>query len=216
MENSIFNSTDYKAIDTARFEHLAGLEIPLKGKTILELGAGIGNHTENLKTYSPKKIICVEGREQNLAYLQQRFAKHKSIMCFLHNLELGLPDLSEYKIDVVYNFGLLYHLSNPEKLIKDLAKLKHDTMILETCVSTIGELNPTLEPASNVSQALDGVGCRPSLDYLTELLNKTYEFVEVCKTQPNHPQFDVYGVVTPEQLKRVVIVCRKVKAAKKL
>lgn len=209
MENSIFNSTDYKNIDTARFEHLAGLEIPLKGKTILELGAGIGNHTENLKTYSPKKIISVEGREENYAYLQQRFVKHKSILPILHNLELGLPDLAEYKIDVVYNYGLLYHLPNPEKLIKQLGKLKHETMVLETCVSTIGELNPTLEPASNVSQAINGIGCRPNLSYLIELLKKEYSFVEVCNTQPNHPQFSLEPVVSPDQLKRVVILCKK-------
>lgn len=203
----VFNDESYTAFDKVRFEHFDTLNIDIKGKTVLELGSGIGNHTKFLYRKSPKKIITIEGRAENVDVLKKNFKSAKKVVPILHDLEKPLDDVDELKdgVDLIYNYGLLYHLKNPFQFIDDLQSIKHDKMILETCIELDGNENNLLEDTNSFSQSLSGTGSRPNLYRLVEKLQENYKNV-FYPTPPKHGWFDIHANPSPV-LKRIVIIC---------
>lgn len=203
----IFNDESYLGFDEVRFKHFDTLKIDFKGKKILELGSGIGNHTKFLATKKPKLIVSVEGREDNYEVLKNNFLKDKSVKCVLHDLEKPIPDF-DVEFDWIYNYGLLYHLKNPFEAVRNLASIKHKNMLLETCIELNGQEN-NINEGNHQSQALNGIGSRPNLYKLVEELQKIYEKVYYPE-QPKHGWFDIHAV-PPPVLKRIVIICENKK-----
>ena len=203
----VFNADFYSDFDNIRFEHFDTLNLDLKNKTILELGSGIGNHTDFLLTKKPKKIVSIEGRLANYEILEEKFKGNKKVDTLLHDLELPFPNLlwDFDRFDYIYNYGLLYHLSNPFSSIDEINKLNHKNMILETCILLDGDENITKEDKSH-SQALSGIGSRPNMYKLIEKLSENYEKV-YCPIQPKHDWFDIHNDNINAPLKRIVIIC---------
>ena len=52
-------------------------------------------------------------------------------------------------------------------------------------------INNVDEPSSNPSQAVSGVGCRPTRQWLMSRLQNLFEYVYVPSTQPNHAEFPI-------------------------
>lgn len=76
--------------------------------TVLEVGAGIGDHSH---FYIDRncQITITEARKENLGLLKKRYP-HQNVQF----LDMENPfDLAEAPYDVVHCYGLLYHLSNP-------------------------------------------------------------------------------------------------------
>ncbi|MDH3414037.1 MAG: class I SAM-dependent methyltransferase, partial [Gammaproteobacteria bacterium] len=92
--------------------------------------------------------------------------------------------------DIVYCYGLLYHLANPERAIAQLAKVCRGQILLETCVS-LGKHSEVIFLRDFVSnnQAVSGIGCRPSRLWLKEALERYFGHAYFAKTQPAHPDF---------------------------
>jgi 2-O-methyltransferase len=209
----IFNDEGYVSFDKVRFEHFDTIGIDFKGKNILELGSGIGNHTKFLMSKKPKFIMSIEGRQDNFNVLKETvksknkgiFFTKKNISCELLDLENQLPDFG-IKFDWIYNYGTLYHLKNPFEFIANLANVNHDNMILESCIELDGDVN-NLDEDSSQSQSLSGIGSRPNLYRLVEELKKIYKDVYYPE-QPKHHWFDIHNTVNPPTLKRIVIICK--------
>ncbi|MEG4231949.1 hypothetical protein QUA40_07540 [Microcoleus sp. Pol11C3] len=72
-------------------------------------------------------------------------------------LDLDTPDLKiNQQFDIVYCYGLLYHLQKPTQAIEFMARRCQKMLLLETCVS-FGEeeaINFCQEPADFPSQAI--------------------------------------------------------------
>jgi SAM-dependent methyltransferase len=204
----IFNNKEYQQADIVRFDNFNLLNIDFNGKTILELGSGIGNHTDFILSKKPKKIVSIEGQLCNFDILKTKFKDNKKVHTIHHNLELPYPFLSDY-FDWVYNYGLLYHLKNPFESIDYLKNLAHSNMILETCIEFNGEEN-NLEEGNTPSQALNRIGSRPNKDILFEKLKTIYQNV-YYPLQPKHEWFDIYNEQNDASLKRVVIICENKK-----
>lgn len=200
----IFDDEVYLRFDQVRFDNFDTLKIDFKNKNILELGSGIGNHTDFILSKKPKNIVSIEGREENYKLLEEKFKGNKVVKPLLHDLEKPLPTFLK-KFDWVYNYGLLYHLKNPFDLIDDLKKLNHSNMILETCIELDGDEN-NLNEGAHQSQALNGLGSRPNLYKLIEKLSLIYEKV-FYPEQPNHHWFNIHSTPAPV-LKRIVIICQ--------
>jgi len=200
----VFNDETYLGFDQVRFDNFNELNIDFKNKKILELGSGIGNHTDFLLTKKPKVIVSVEGLKENFDVLEERFKRKKSVFCILHDLEN--PFTHDWHFDWIYNYGLLYHLKNPFEFVKNLKDINHDNMILETCIEFSGDEN-ILHESNHQSQSLNGIGSRPNLYRLVEELKKIYSIVFYPK-QPDHVWFNIHSV-PPPILKRIVIICKK-------
>jgi SAM-dependent methyltransferase len=181
-----FHSYDYLRHNARRQEHLASLGIPVGGKSVLEVGAGIGDHTHYFLDRGCR-VTITEARDENLRLLRKRYPSMD-----IRRLDLENPcALIGAPFDVVYCYGTLYHLSNPASAIQSLSDNCSSLLLLETCVSFGNEIsvNPVSENQRNPSQAFSGTGCRPTRPWVMRELQKYFEFVYVPITQPNHEEF---------------------------
>jgi hypothetical protein len=185
---SAFHGHHYLRHNARRQEHLASLGIPLAGASVLEVGAGIGDHSHYFVDRGCRMTIT-DARPENCRLLKERYP-----LVDVQRLDLEHPvALVSAPFDVVYCYGTLYHLSRPERAIRFLSESCSGTLLLETCVSFGDELivNPTLENRRCPSQALSGTGCRPTRPWVMQELRKHFEFVYLPVTQPNHEEFPV-------------------------
>ena len=181
-----FHSNNYLRHNARRLEHLASLRISVAGMSVLEVGAGIGDHSSY---YIDRGcvITITEARPQNLGFLRRRYPA-----CNIQFMDMERPSRIEGSpFDIVHCYGLLYHLGNPEKALEFLAENARKLLFLETCV-TFGEdehINLTKEPQLNPTQAYSGTGCRPTRKWLFNRLQKFFKYVYLPKTQPCHEEF---------------------------
>jgi SAM-dependent methyltransferase len=183
---NFFSVGEYLRHNSRRLEHLTSLGLDIAGRDVLELGAGIGDHTGYFVDRGCA-VTCVEGREENLQVLRRRFPAVTALALDLNGERL--PDLGRFA--VVYAYGVLYHLAEPARAIARMAQWCHGLLLLETCVS-LGDgaaINPLVEPADNPTQALSGIGCRPTRRWVFEALTAEFAHVYLPATQPWHEEF---------------------------
>lgn len=179
-----FHSDAYLRLNHRRQEHLATLGLALENRTVLEVGAGIGDHTAFFLDRGAR-VTITDGRAKHVALVARRFPDQEARV-----LDLEQPDPTVPDHDVVYCYGLLYHLSDPAAAIGYLAARCREAMLVETCVSPgPGEaLNPTREARWNPTQATAG-GCRPTRLWVWNRLAESFPHVYATTTQPWHEEF---------------------------
>jgi hypothetical protein len=181
-----FHSYHYLRHNARRLEHLARLRIPVAGLSVLEVGAGIGDHSHY---YIDRgcSITITEARSENLEILRNRYPDQN-----VRFLDMEAPAwIEEGPYDVTHCYGLLYHLSNPEQALAFLSQCTKKMLFLETCVSfgEGNEINPIKESQGDPSQAYSGTGCRLTRKWVFEELRRLFQFVYIPKTQPRHEEF---------------------------
>ena len=94
--------------------------VPIKGKTVLEIGPGSGNLTQQILNKNPKKIIVIEKDNDLVKYLEKIFNNQIQI---IHNdvLKINEKILSKDKITV---FGNLPYNISTEILSKWILNLE--------------------------------------------------------------------------------------------
>lgn len=208
---NVFHSHHYLRHNARRLEHLASLRIPVAGMSVLEVGAGIGDHSHYyIDRGCP--ITITEARAENLQYLQKRYPDSNILQLDIENPLL----LEDSPFDIVHCYGLLYHLSNPEQALEYLSNNTKKLLLLETCVSfgDQDEFNPTKERQGELSQAFSGTGCRPTRPWLFKRLKKLFNYVYLPKTQPNHPEFPIDWTAPEEHtvaLQRAIFIASREK-----
>ncbi len=138
---------------------------------ILEVGAGnceIGAFFADLGA----EVISLEGRLRNVNLAKLRWSKIKNLEIILSDLDQD--NLSEYgEFDLIINFGLIYHLKNVEEHLKNCSKIsKH--LLLETLMLDSKEEKLLLlkEEETQITQSLNGLGSRPTINFLEKLFYK--------------------------------------------
>lgn len=97
MGSTYFINDEYQRHNRRRQEHLASLALPLANKTVLEVGAGIGDHTSFFLDRQCR-VTVTDARAENLDYVKARFPSVESRAI---DLERELPsDLLPH--DIVY------------------------------------------------------------------------------------------------------------------
>jgi len=200
-----FWSTHYTRHNQRRQEHLASLNLPLAGRSVLETGAGLGDHTSFFLDRGCT-VTVTEARPESVRQLRKRFPG-----CRVEILDLDHPPADGPRVDVVYCYGTLYHLEHPADALTFLSRCTDDLLLLETCVSG-GEgqyVHPVEEDKYQASQAVSGTGCRPTREWIFARLKEEFPFVYLPRTQPWHTEFpiewDDLGF-DPSRLTRAVFV----------
>jgi Methyltransferase domain len=183
-----FATDHYRRHNSRRLEHLATLGLDLSDRRVLELGAGIGDHTSFFLDRGCR-VTALEGRPENVEILKVRFPSAETLWLDLDDDETS--DLGRFEI--VYAYGVLYHLAEPRRAIARMSAWCSDLLLLETCVSFGVEaaVNPVAEDANDPSQSVRGLGCRPTRRWVIEVLRSQFAHVYVPMTQPWHEEFPV-------------------------
>ncbi len=195
--NTNFRSPLYQRHNQRRQEHLASLQLDLVGKSVLEVGAGVGDHTLYfLDRDCP--VVSLEARGENCQLFAETmqaleasgYSKASRSKLVQGDVE-SLNGVITGNFDVVYCYGLLYHLEDPDAALSAMAARCRDLLLLETCVSFGGHEapNPVSEPRSEPTQSFRGGGCRPTRPWIMNKLKALFAHVYVPRTQPAHEEF---------------------------
>lgn len=175
-------------INKARLEHLASLHLDLAHKSILEVGAGIGFLTEFFEELNCS-VLSTDGRPENLTEIAKQWP-HRKLQLLDLDQALDISFLGMF--DVIFCYGTLYHLSYPEQALKSMASVCREMILLETIVSLGNDTKINFVTESNSrTQAISRVGCRPTRQWVMEMLRKYFGYAYITKTQPHHDEFDV-------------------------
>ncbi len=187
-----FHSFQYLRHNGRRLEHLASLRIPAQGVKVLEVGAGIGDHSGYYLDRGCQ-VTITEPRPANLDILRLRYPGADIRQVDLENIEQTQAQLKGHGFDVTHCYGLLYHIQNPDAVLDFLASVTHGMLFLETCVSFGDEsqINVVSEVQKDPTQANSGLGCRPTRGWIFERLKLLFPYVYMPVTQPNHPEFPI-------------------------
>lgn len=183
---AVFLSENALAINRARQAHLASLGLAIEGKSVLEVGAGIGLHTPFFLDRGCN-VVVTDGNKENVAEIRRR---HPGLRAECVDLDDDSDLTSLGTFDIVYCYGLLYHLADPDRALKRIASACRGMLLLETCVS-LGRFSEVtfLEDFRGNNQATTGVGCRPTRYWIMEKLKEYFGNAYHTATQPDHPDF---------------------------
>lgn len=207
---TFFHADGYLAINAARLAHLAGIlaamRLDPRGMRVIELGAGIGDHSRFWLDRGAALTIT-EAREDNLAILRERYPGAD-----IRRYDVDADQVPDETFDIVYCYGLLYHLADPARGIAAMGRLATRFAFLETCVSFGDELDPrpVEEDKESPTQSVHGGACRPTRPWIFAELKQAFPHVYQPASQPDHPQFPLdWRAAPPKGLTRSTFVAAR-------
>ena len=181
---AVFDDSAYQEINRARLAHLDSLGLGFEGRTVLDVGSGVGDLT-GFFVDKGCAVTCAEGRRENVEVIRQRFPQ---VAAHVVNVETD-PLKPMGRFQVVFGYGLLYHLESPVAALRNMASVCDELMVLETMICDYDEpVVRLVDETFQFSQALDGMGCRPSPSFIALALLRTgFAHVYAPKHPPEHP-----------------------------
>jgi SAM-dependent methyltransferase len=180
-----FDTEAAQRINRARLDHLASLGLPLVGRSVLEVGAGVG-HLTTFFVDRGCHVVATEARAENSAELRRRLP---TVDVRPADVEESLTSLGRF--DVVFCYGLLYHLENPLRALRNMAEVCEQLLLIETmlCDSRFAIMRLEDETLS-ANQALRGLAHRPSPAYLATALNRVgFDHVYQATDPPDYQDY---------------------------
>ena len=183
---TVFDTDAARTINSARLDWLTESDLIKRGCRVLDTGAGVG-HFLPFYTQRGCTVVALDGRRENIAELQARFP---SVDAYVADVQ-RLDPASLGRFDAIHCFGLLYHLESPIAALRVFRKMCDGILILETMVCDSAEPVCVLaDETKAASQALDGLGCRPSPAFLALALGRVgFRYVYGANPPPRHEDF---------------------------
>lgn len=195
--DEVFHTARYLRSDFRRMEHLALLDLPLRDRSVLEVGAGIGDLTSFFLDRGCT-VTSTDPRPENVERFRTRYAidplwppERLTIVC--SDIE-GLAGNGVGAHEVVFCYSVLNQLGEPEAALRALASLCTGFLIVEAgTLSGANRDDDTIEytegegddPAGSVS----GLFCRPTRPWIYNRLAALFPHVYMPLIQP---EFDRY------------------------
>lgn len=155
-------------------------------RTALDVGCGFGFFSSYLRD-AGFEVNALDGRESNIVEARKR---NPGIRFEVHDIEnLDLSKVGSN--DLVLCFGLLYHLENPFRAVRNLAALTGEVLLVETRVAPYrSDVALLYHENRQVDQGLGYVAMIPSTSCLAKMMYSAgFPFVYKIKVLPDHEQF---------------------------
>ncbi len=199
-----FRNPRYLRHTARRLEHLASLNLNLRKKTVLELGAGIGEHSQFFLDRGCQ-VFSVEPRPENVAVIRHRHSEPSEHLNAGHHTVLqataedAFQILENAKFEILYNYGLLYHLADPLGFLRKSAEFCEGIYLLETAVSDLAATpSKYSEDTRDVTNSVtDDISLASRAD-IFNTLRQFFPYVYIPRRQPAHEQFLNDWTLRPE------------------
>jgi len=199
-----FDQREYRKLIAARAETIRRVVGKLKAKFLLasaaDAGCGVGFFSRTLEECG-LNVRGFDGREENIVEARKRFPHIPFETADIENCsirELG-------RFDFVLCCGLLYHLENPVRAMRNLRALTEKCLLLESMC--IPDDKPSMllreEPQAN-DQSLTDLACYPSEGSLVKMLYRA-GFAVVYRVMPL-PEHDDFRDTPDHSRKRTVLL----------
>ena len=154
--------------------------------TALDLGCGVGYFSAMLRDMG-FQVTAADGRAENV---EEARSRHPGIDFRVADAEdPSLAALGTF--DLVFCFGLLYHLENPLRAFRNLQALTKKVLLLESMV--IPEEQPFLilmDEGPVEDQSLRALSCYPSEGAIIKMAHRAgFPHVYRFRELPNHEDF---------------------------
>lgn len=199
---NVFREDGYLEHNRARLEHLASLKLPLWNRSVLVLGAGIGDHVMFFAERGCN-VIVTDGRPDNVRIMKEEHPQW-NVACL--DVEKPFPWDLRGVCDVVHCYGLLYHCGDPIGVLANIAEAKPKLVLIETCVSKTANSSWLEEEPNDPRNSIHGRGSRPARQTIWRALQQLFPFVCMPLTQPNHGEFPLEWKFQEEGESRAVFI----------
>ena len=191
MDRSVFKTAHYIEINEKRKAWLSGLLKPIIASsdlaTAIDVGCGEGYFSLFLHQLG-LKVVAIDGRKTNVERAQEKYPTLKFLTADIEDTTKN-RDLGSF--DLVLCLGLLYHLENPFRAVRNLFALTKKHLIVESrVVPSKLPISILHEEVKSEDQGLDFIALIPSIACLVKMLYKS-GFKNVYQTMelPDHPDF---------------------------
>jgi len=181
-----FDTPESLALNKARMAHLDSLKLPCAGKSVLDVGSGVG-HLAQFFIERGSDVLCLEGRQENVVRLKVLYP-HLQVKVF----DVERDSLSLLgSFDIIFAFEILYQLENPFRALRRLAAVCKELLLIETMVADHHlPLVRMSEETSLYNQALHNIGSRSTPSFVVlALRNSGFQYVYTPTIPINHPDF---------------------------
>jgi SAM-dependent methyltransferase len=190
--NWVFDQAHYDARNAALDAFirctLPDLIASLQLKTALDLGCGLGHYAELLHTLG-LDVLAVDGRPENVAEARRRYPHLRFDV--VDAQDSGLSRLGRF--DLVFCFGLIYHLENPLRAIRSISEMTLKLTYVEGMVYPSPEpVMVLLDERDLADQGLNYLAFYPSESCMIKMLRRTgFSECYVPAESIAHPEYQL-------------------------
>lgn len=186
----IFDQHHYDLLNSSRGDVVSSLlkevKKPLGLQTAVDVGCGLGHFSGLLQSLG-FEVTGVDGREQNVQEAQRRNPR-------IHFSQFDAEDPSMRslgKFDLVFCFGLLYHLENPLLTIRHLRAMTIKLLLVEGVIFPGDEpVMALVDEGATEDQGLNHFAFYPTEACLVKMLYRAgFPSVYGLTSQPAHPEY---------------------------
>lgn len=189
-QNFVFDQPHATRLTIARQDLLRDalpeLRRQLHLETALDVGCGVGYFSAFLDGLG-YSTVGYDGRQGNVEEAKRRFPQIDFRTVDIEDRAAG----ESGRYDLVLCFGLLYHLENPLRAVRNLSALTAQVLLVESmCVPENRPLLYLMGEAQGADQSLRGIAFYPSESCLIKMLYRTgFPFVWRWTRLPAHEDF---------------------------
>jgi SAM-dependent methyltransferase len=189
-QQSVFDVPAARNLNSVRQSFIENFIVAVRTKeelsSVLDVGCGVGYFANFLKDLH-FQVIATDGRDENV---EEARTRNPEIRFLTQDVEdKSITGLGSF--DLVLCLGLLYHLENPFRAIRNLYSVTKKVLLVETMyVPNSQPMMDLLDEATATNQALNYVAFYPSEACLIKMLYRSgFKFVYRFQQLPDAEQF---------------------------